>query len=130
MKNLEKAIFALTVIGIIILNSCKKEDTPTATLTIMEPVVADTVLQGDSVHMEGTILGTGELHGYTLELTNLTSGQLVYSGSTDNHQNAYAFHEHWPNNVATTSNMRLTLTVMLDHEGHSTSKTVDFVAAQ
>ena len=130
MKHLEKVILSAAIMGVLALNSCKKEVTPTATLTITEPVAADTVPHGDSVHMEGTIVGSGELHGYTLQLTNLTSGQVVYSGSTDNHQNSYAFHEHWPNNVGATSNMRLTLTVNLDHDGNTTSKSVDFVAAQ
>jgi hypothetical protein len=64
------------------------------------------------------------------KLTNLTTNQVVYSGSNDNHQTSYAFDEHWVNMEGVTSSMRLTLVVNLDHDGTTSSKSVDFVAAQ
>jgi hypothetical protein len=129
MKKMNQLVFAAVILGITALSSCKKDVTPTATLTIMEPMAMDTVAIGDTVHMEGTVVGSGELHGYSLSLTNLSTGQIVYSGSTDVHQTSYAFDEHWINNVAGVSTMRLSLTVNLDHEGHTTTKSVEFMAS-
>jgi hypothetical protein len=129
--NLKINISILLLLSLVIWTGCEKESEPvTATLTLIEPTAGDTIPAGEALHMHGTVEGTGELHGYSLTLTNLTTNQVVYSGSNDNHQTSYAFDEHWVNTEGVTSSMRLTLVVNLDHDGTTSSKSVDFVAAQ
>jgi hypothetical protein len=125
--NLKINISILLLLSLVIWTGCQKESEPvTATLTLIEPTAGDTIPAGEALHMQGT----GELHGYSLTLTNLTTNQVVYSGSNDNHQTSYAFDEHWVNMEGVTSSMRLTLVVNLDHDGTTSSKSVEFVAAQ
>jgi hypothetical protein len=110
--------------------SCEKHSEPiTATVTLLEPQAGDTVMAGEALHMHGTVVGTGELHGYSLTLTNLTTNQVVFSGSNATHQSSYAFDEHWVNMEGVTSNMRLSLVVNLDHDGTTSTKSVEFVAS-
>jgi hypothetical protein len=122
-------ISSLAVVAVsFMLTACKKEETPTATITFNEPFVNDTILAGDSVHIEGTISGSGELHGYTLSITNKTSGSTIYTGSTSNHSNAYVFHEHWLNNVTFPSNIEVKVEIELNHEGDKVSKSIQVLA--
>jgi hypothetical protein len=129
---MKKLIFSVLTLSatVLLITACKKEETPTATITFNEPVANDTILYGDNLHIEGTITGTGELHGYTLNVTNKTSGEILYTGTASNHSDSYAFHEHWPNNVTSTSNIEVKVEVELDHDGNKTSKTIQAVALQ
>ena len=129
MKKMILSAVALSI-AIMSVSSCKKEETPTATITFNEPLANDTILIGDSLHVEGTITGTGELHGYTLSITNKTSGAVLYTGSASNHSDSYAFHEHWLNNVSSTSNIEVKVEVELDHDGNKSSKTLNCLALQ
>ena len=127
MKNMIFITMALSMV-ILSVSSCKKEETPTATITFNEPLANDSIANGDSLHVEGTITGTGELHGYTLSITNKTSGAILYTGSASNHSDSYAFHEHWLNNVSSTSNIEVKVEVELNHDGNKTVKAVQVVA--
>ena len=129
---MKKFIFSVLTLSatVLLITACKKDETPTATITFNEPVANDTILNGDSLHVEGTITGTGELHGYTLSITNKTSGAVLYTGTASNHSDSYAFHEHWLNNVTSTSNIEVKVEVELDHDGNKTSKTIQAVAMQ
>jgi hypothetical protein len=127
---MKKIIFSAIALSLVIISisSCKKEETPTATITFNEPLTNDSITNGDSLHAEGTITGTGELHGYTLIITNKTSGAVLYTSSASNHSDSYAFHEHWLNNVSSTSNIDVKVEVELDHDGNKTAKAVQVVA--
>lgn len=129
MKKLIYSIVVLSVSALVV-TACKKEETPTATITFNEPAVNDTVMNGDSLHVEGTIAGSGELHGYTLSITNKTTGAVLYTGTASNHSDAYSFHEHWINNVTSTSNIEVKVEVELDHDGNTTQKSTQAVALQ
>lgn len=129
---MKASIYLITfTLGILFVGtSCKKHHEPvTATLTLLEPQPGDTIAAGDSLHMHGTVVGSGELHGYSLTLTNLTTNQVVFSGSTTNHATSYAFDEHWVNMIGATSNMKLSLIVNLDHDGTTASQSLEFVAS-
>jgi hypothetical protein len=129
---MKKFIFSVLTLSatVLLITACKKDETPTATITFNEPVANDTILNGDSLHVEGTITGTGELHGYTLSITNKTSGAVLYTGTASSHSDSYTFHEHWPNKVTSTSNIEVKVEVELDHDGNKTSKTIQAVAMQ
>jgi len=129
MKQIIYSTLAVAAISILF-TACKKEETPIATITFNEPLANDTVLQGDSLHVEGTITGTGELHGYTLSITNKSTGAVVYTGTASNHSDSYAFHEHWINNVTATAALEIKVDVELDHDGNKSSKTLNCVAVQ
>jgi len=129
MKQIIYSTLAVAAISILF-TACKKEETPTATITFNEPLANDTVLQGDSLHVEGTIKGTGELHGYTLSITNKSTGAVVYTGTVSNHSDSYSFHEHWANNVTATAALEIKVDVELDHDGNKSSKTLNCVAVQ
>lgn len=124
-----KKLFLITsLIGVIVtLNSCHKNEASKADITILEPMTNDTIALNDSLHVEGTILGDGELHGYTLSYTNSTTGASLFSVASETHATSYAFHEHWLNNLTDTTIVNVKVEVELDHEGHKTSKDINIV---
>ena len=127
MKNLKLLFLSLGLV--ITLFSCHKheDEATSASITFIEPSENDTIAFGSEIHVEGTISSNGELHGYTLEIVNTADNSSVFSVSSSSHASSYAFHEHWMNNVTDTVNMRVTVDVMLTHDGQKTSKSVNVV---
>jgi hypothetical protein len=107
--------------------SCKKHEASTATISIIEPITNDTIAFGESLHYEGTVTGNGELHGYSVKLVNDQNGTILSEMASDNHAENYSFHEHWVNTLLDTTVVKLTVEVILDHEGNKVSKDVSVV---
>ncbi|MGV3630215.1 MAG: hypothetical protein ACO1O6_03375 [Bacteroidota bacterium] len=123
-------IFALVLGTGITFISCEKdkeEEHATATISFEEPVTGDTIASGAEMHMEGTILGTGELHGYTLSVINAANQAVLFTKTYDTHASSYNFHEHWVNNVTDTTAVKVRMDVTEDHDGNHEIKEVNVV---
>ena len=127
MKNF--SIIITTALSVTLLFvSCKKEEAPvTATITFEEPTANDTIAAGEELHMEGTISGSAELHGYTLTATSTSTQAVLHSASYDEHASAYNFHEHWINNVTDTTILKVKVDVNKDHDGNHEVKEINVV---
>ena len=124
MKLLKFSLIALTFLFV----SCQKEEgASTATITFLEPTSGDTLHIGEKLHVEGTIQGDGEMHGYSLSMTNKNTGESVYMANSDTHAESYAIHEHWTNNVSDTATIKILVEVELNHDGMKTAKEINVV---
>ena len=124
MKNLKFVFISFSIL----LMSCHKHNEATnADITLIEPMEGDTLLFGEELHAEGTIVGDGELHGYSLNMINQTTGETLLSKATSDHAETYSFHEHWVNSVTDTSNVKIIVEVELNHDGDKTSKEINVV---
>jgi hypothetical protein len=117
-------LFSVLFIG---LTACHKHEDVTATINLMEPMENDTLAFGTELHMHGTIVGTGELHGYSLSLKNVSTNAILFSASNTAHQETYAFDEHWVNNVTDTTVVQVSVDVTLDHNGNKGNKKVNLI---
>lgn len=110
------------------ITSCKKKNSATtAEINFNEITEGDTIAFGDTIHLEGTIVGNGELHGYQLQLVDILPAEMLLSLNTETHKESYAFDEHWVNNVTTISNLKAVVIVEINHNGDLVSKEVNFV---
>lgn len=124
---MKKLLFSLSISCALIYSCEKPAEATTATINFIEPAVGDTIHLGEELHVEGTVSGDGELHGYTLKIENTITSEIVKTGSTSNHAKSYVFHEHWVNNVSEPSLMKVTLEVELNQDGKKTSKELNVV---
>lgn len=118
------------------ISSCKKENehddhshdtTATTVITVSSLNENDTIQSGEEVHFNGSITSTVEMHGYQLVVKNITTGLDVFTTDEHSHALTYNIHDHWTNNVSDTSEMDLKITVVNDHDGNLTTKTIRFV---
>jgi len=125
---MKKLIIPITLLfGLVAVSACKKDVATKADITIEEPAIGDTVQFGDSVHMEWYANGDGELHGYSVTLTDTVAGTTYASFSSENHATSYVFHEHWANAVTDTLTLRLKVEVKIDDNGNRASKSSNVV---
>ncbi len=124
---MKKLLYSLILISLFAFSCEKHTEASTATINFIEPIIGDTIAFGEELHCEGTVLGNGELHGYTLTMVNLLNNQTVYSTSSSAHAESYVFHEHWVNNVTDTATIKVLLEVELDHDGNKSAKELNVV---
>lgn len=119
-------ILSVTIFTLLAFTSCNKEETPvTATITIEEPSINDTITLGEELHFEGTVSGTGEMHGYTITFTNNMNAATLKSASYDTHASSYNFHEHYVNDLTDTAIVTAKIDVTLDHDGNHEQKQIN-----
>lgn len=99
-----------------------------ATIDVTSLNEGDTIQSGNMVMVHGTITGTAHLHGYDVEIKNVTADTVVHVLNNTDHAMSYNFNEHWMNNVTANSNMTATVIAYLNHE-HTMSETkvINFV---
>jgi hypothetical protein len=125
MKNLK---FIIIFSSMVVLASCHKHnEATTASITFIEPTEGDTLQFGEELHVEGTIKGNGELHGYSINFMDSNSGQNLLSKSTHDHAETYSFHEHWMNNATDTINVKIVVDVDVNHDGGKASNEINVV---
>lgn len=133
-----KRILSITGLALIIslatiLTSCKKdEEDPahehavTATIQIFDPVADSAYENGQSVDITVEIEGSAELHGYQILMINTTSGDTVKNVELHDHAMVYSYGGNWINDVTEHSEMVCKVKAILDHDGNSSEKSVDF----
>ncbi len=122
---MKKILFAAAVF--LSVTACKKEEVVNANISIASPTVSDTLALGDTLKLTGTVTGTGEMHGYSVMMMNLTTSAMVYSSTYDIHADLYTVSDFWVNSVSDTSVVGATIDVIKDHEGNHEMKTINVV---
>nr|WP_294858426.1 hypothetical protein [uncultured Fluviicola sp.] len=131
-----KAFFITAIlVSSISLSACKKdkstddstetEDHPTAVITITSPNENDTI-QGNFT-VTGTIVGSANLHGYQVTVTNALNDSIVYQNDIDDHVADFTINQSVTNPYTAFTPLKLEVIAALDHEGHITTKTVHFM---
>jgi len=108
-------------------DSCEYEEVPEITFDITSPAEHTTFMLGDTVHISSMFETTGEVHGYSVKIINLSNNnEEVFSKEEHAHESPIHIHEMWVNNVTMHSDMRLDITVEIDHDGTEEVKSIGF----
>lgn len=91
--------------------------------------------EGDSIEfntmvmVHGTIESTSTIHGYKVELKNITdNNSIVYSEESSNHATTQNLNDHWTNDVTVVSDMEAIITAYKNHDKTMfETKTIAFV---
>jgi hypothetical protein len=118
-----KVILLLLSIALL---GCKKEsgEATSANITIYSPELNEVIAFGEEVHVEGTIVADGEIHGYKVYLRDEQGNNLYEGGQAHVHGDAFAIHEHWTNTVSVSTQVTVLVEVLLNHKGDKESKQV------
>jgi hypothetical protein len=126
---------AAMLAGSISLTACKKDkstddshghdDHATAVITITSPTENDTIQGNFSV--TGTIVGTEDLHGYQVTVTNTLNDSIIYQNEVHDHLANFTINQAVTHVYTTYTPLKLDVVAALDHDGNTTTKTVHFV---
>jgi hypothetical protein len=125
MKNfLKTALILLSFTAF----SCKKVTTNTiqdVTIDILSPTPNQQFALGDTIKVIAKVTSNKEIHGYSLVIKKISGGQ-VKNNSDHEHGTSLTINKYWVNNLTESSDMIADITVELDHDGSTTTKSVIF----
>lgn len=105
--------------------SCKKEQNQetSTTITLTSPANGTSFHSGDTILLTGSIASEIELHGYEVKLINVSdSNRTLYAADVHEHATSYALNHSIPLMVMDHSDLELTVTAVVDHDGNTQSK--------
>lgn len=100
-----KRIVGMLIVMTLVLGACKKKEkgAENVTISFTLPTDGNTIPSWNQIHAEGTIVGDGEMSGYTVSILKTSSGEVLFTTSSDATAESYNFHEHWINNLQDTT---------------------------
>lgn len=124
---------SIFLIGAVLIGmSCSKhgsdQDTgeTTATIQFISPAPSAVFHNSDSVIIDAQIQGSAVLHGYEVWLRRVgDTTSYLHALVHDHSQNIHARHA-WKDTLSTIANMEATITVILDHDGHTKTQSTVF----
>jgi hypothetical protein len=124
MKSIIIMALLLTVVV-----GCHKhgQDATSAEIIFVEPQMNDTIPSNQELHIEGTVTADGEMHGYTIQVLNRLTNEVLLTRSSSKHDKSYAFHEHWQPGVFDTIQAQVQVEVILNHDGLKKTESIDVV---
>ena len=133
MKSNTLKLFASAFFAIVLV-ACTKhagdeeaETTPTATLAFSSPTEGASYQFGDSVLIQGVAAAAQEMHGYEVSVRNAADTSVVYyKEHIHEHGSTLAINQKWKDTLTTAVQLQAQVTLILDHDGHTTTKSVRF----
>jgi len=102
-----------------------EEPIPTATLTFSNPTAGAAYHTGDSVLIQGLAAASAEMHGYEVSVKNAADTSVVYfSQEVHEHSDTLLINQGWKDTLTTATNLQVEVTLILDHDGHTSTKSV------
>jgi hypothetical protein len=122
---------------VLIFSACKKKtEKPreedhtkhphTAEITITSPSAGQAFDHKTTVVISGKIEASEELHGYRLIIRQKSDQAEAFSIQKHAHGKTLSFSESWENNVTGMQDMELEVIAVIDHDGGTVSKKLDF----
>lgn len=101
------------------------EPIPTATLTFSNLTEGAVIHTGDSVLIQGVAAASAEMHGYEVAVKNADDTAVVYfSQHVHDHGDTLLINQGWKDTLTAAANLQVEVTLTLDHDGHTSTKTV------
>jgi hypothetical protein len=128
MKHL---FFSITLAVVFILGACKKDDVETipfsGTISIVSPSENDTIDSSPSFLLSIQASANKEMHGYSIQLFNANTDDLLYEDLQHVHNTSYTILSDVAISVADTIPVRLVVETAGDHEDEKIQKTRQFI---
>ncbi|HUQ97314.1 MAG TPA: hypothetical protein VM010_06590 [Chitinophagaceae bacterium] len=122
------------ILIVMVLVACSKHagdvEAPVATalLTHTSPTEGAAYKTGDSVWIKGLAIAPHEIHGYELSIRSATDTSVVYySEHIHDHNDTITINQKWKNTLATPAHLQAGVTLILDHDGNTATKTAAFI---
>lgn len=128
---MKQYIFPIILVLAFVLGACKKDDVETVpfsgTITIVSPNENDTIDSSPSFLLSIQASANKEMHGYSIQLFNSNTNDLLYEDLQHVHNSSYSILSDLAISVTDTIPVRLVVETAGDHEDEKLLKTRNFV---
>lgn len=131
--KLKTIALGLMATATIYTTSCNKEEPKpepeqpvTATITITSPSANQEFEHDETVNITGKIEHSEELHGYQIIIRKKSDNSVQFQKEEHAHGTTVDFNESWVNDLHEHNEMELEVIAVIDHDGNTVSKKVNF----
>jgi len=128
---MKQYIFPFIIPLAFVLGACKKDDVETipfsGTISIVSPSENDTIDSSPSFLLSIQASANKEMHGYSIQLFNANTDDLLYEDLQHVHNTSYTILSDVAISVADTIPVRLVVETAGDHEDEKLQKTRQFI---
>ncbi|MBS1771341.1 MAG: hypothetical protein JST82_00685 [Bacteroidetes bacterium] len=115
------------ILTCILMVSCqKKDDTPaqpsSIVINLSAPSDGHIFRKGDTVFMKASVSYISQLHGYELSIKNKATGESLFYDYQHTYTDKFDINKYWVDTVNSNIDMKLELTVQIDHDGNQSTK--------
>jgi len=131
-NKIKTIALGLMATATLLVTSCEKDEhnhepePEKATITINTPTEMQTFEEDETVSITGKIEYSKGLHGYQIIIRQKSDNSVKFEKDEHAHGTSINFNESWTNNLHGHNDMELEVIAILDHDGNTTSKKVNF----
>lgn len=129
MNKFKALLVSLTAVALLF-SACNKDEEDhhnnEAHITILTPTAGQQFGSQDTVIISGKIESDEQLHGYELIVRQKSDSSVKFTHNAHAHSTELEFSQKWAVNVHGHQDMELEVIPILDHDGNTSSKKVDF----
>lgn len=127
---MKKKYFLLAVFPAFMLG-CQKNsqiapDAGKAVISIISPQPGTSFRSGDTILLQSETSYPGQLHGYEIKVEDSASGFILFDAAQHIHSDRFATREKWVGNTKAPMKLKLTVSVLVDHNGTEAKQQLDF----
>jgi hypothetical protein len=125
--------YSIIFISIVVLlaSGCqKKDETPVqpdkVSFDVLSPHASQAFKKGDTVFIKADISYVSQLHGYSVSITDESTGAVVYSNEDHAHGDHFSIDEYWVDSLGNNNKaLKLDIIAVIDHENNTAQKEVE-----
>lgn len=129
-KKITTIALGLIATATLLVTSCKKNnhkpEIEKAIITITTPTEMQKFDKDATVSITGKIEYSKDLHGYQIIIRQKSDNSVKFKKDEHAHGKSINFNESWTNNLDGHNDMELEVIAIVDHDGNTTSKKVNF----
>lgn len=108
----------------------KKDDTPVnpdqLNIQISSPESKSTYRKGDTVFIRSEVSYITQMHGYHVAISDTASASTFYESEDHVHSDHFQVSKYWVDTLSYPVQLRLRITVVVDHEGNTKTQDLYF----
>jgi hypothetical protein len=128
-----KLFYSITTL--LLLTACSKhkgdfvpeEDSiPAASLVFSQPDAGASFRNGDTVRIMAQAISSETIHGFDVAIRKAGDTTLIWSTHIHDHNDTLHIAQFWVNDRTSAQSLEAVITLELDHEGHTLTKSAPF----
>ena len=104
-----------------------EENIPVASIKVLSPSPGTIINTNDIVNIKAQAISSATIHGYDVTITSPGDTTAYFRKHVHDHNDTLNISETWQN-MLVAKNLVLSISLTLDHEGHTFSRKIEFRA--
>ena len=128
---MKSILFLIAISSIIIISCCRhrgdyEEILPSASITFISPAEGSIYHLADSIPIQALCISTETIHGCDVTIRKTGDTTVYFTTHIHDHNDTLHISQKWKNIFGASTSLEASITLYLDHQGHTLTKKTGF----